>query len=93
MACVADALCTVSEVCRATRPWLIMMSRAVRWRVLSWQGAYGGVYAAKVHGSAQAIVVKVAYPDADLHPEQHARNGGVLGRDLNHLHGEGGQGA
>ena len=73
-----------------------MMSRAVRWRLLSllsWQGAYGGVYAAKIHGSAQAVVVKVAYPDPDLHPEQHARDGGVLGRDLNHLNGELSKGA
>jgi len=39
------------------------------------KGAYGGVYVSKISGSTETVVVKVAYPDPDLNPKQHAKSG------------------
>jgi hypothetical protein len=46
------------------------------------QGAYGGVYTAKVVGSDRQFVVKVAYPDPELHEEQYYAMGGESAASL-----------
>jgi hypothetical protein len=46
------------------------------------QGTYGSVYKAKVVGSDRHFVVKVAYPDPDLHEKQHYEMGGKSAASL-----------